>query len=82
MANASIRYGTRIRKRYIEIKKRKQSSYKCEVCGKISVKRINTSIWKCRHCNTVYAGASYSLTSEAGEKGKKLIENLAINQNI
>ncbi len=81
MANASIRYGTRIRKRYAEIKKKKQANYKCDVCGKVSVKRISTSIWKCRHCSTVYAGACYSLTSEVGEKGKKLIENL-INQNV
>ncbi|MCL4383103.1 MAG: 50S ribosomal protein L37ae [Candidatus Marsarchaeota archaeon] len=76
MANASIRYGTKIRKSYSEIKKKKQADYKCERCGRILVQRINTGIWKCKHCSTVYAGAAYSLSSEAGEKGKKLIDNL------
>jgi large subunit ribosomal protein L37Ae len=74
MANFSIRYGTRIRKRFFEIKHKKQAKYKCESCGKIAVKRIETGIWQCKHCNNIYAGAAYSFTSEAGERSKKLID--------
>lgn len=39
MANASIRYGASIRKRYRKIKKEKTSRYTCEMCGKNSVKK-------------------------------------------
>ena len=34
MANASIRYGASIRKRYNKIRQEKHSSYLCDVCGK------------------------------------------------
>lgn len=77
MANASIRYGARIRKRAAAIKKQKQSTYKCEMCGRIAVKRIGTSIWKCRHCNATYAGGAYTMTTPAGEVAKRLIEDLS-----
>ena len=76
MANASIRYGARIRKRIKAVKHDKQSKYKCELCGKIAVKRISTSIWRCRHCNATYAGGAYTFTTPIGETAKRLIENL------
>ena len=75
MANASIRYGTSIRKRYRSIKAEKQASYKCEMCGRMTVKRIGTSIWKCRHCGATYAGGAYTMTTAAGEVARRLIED-------
>ena len=77
MANASIRYGARIRKRYKEVTRSKRSLYKCELCGKESVKRISTSIWRCRHCNATYAGGAYSMTTSAGEVAKRLIQDMS-----
>jgi large subunit ribosomal protein L37Ae len=76
MANASIRYGASIRKRYQKIKKEKTSRYVCEMCGKTSVKRISTGIWRCRHCATTYAGGAYSMTTAAGLTARRTIENL------
>jgi large subunit ribosomal protein L37Ae len=77
MSNASIRYGARIRKMNAAVKREKQALYKCEVCGKMSVKRISTSIWRCRHCNTTYAGGAYSMTTTAGEAAKSLVQSLS-----
>lgn len=77
MANASIIYGRRIRKAVGAIKKNKIAHYKCEVCGKISVKRIGTSIWKCKHCKTTYAGGAYSMTTPVGEFAKQKIRDLS-----
>lgn len=74
MANASIRYGASIRKRYNKIKKEKSSLYKCEMCGKTTVKRIGTGIWRCRHCNTTYAGGAYAMTTPAGVNARRIIE--------
>ncbi len=76
MANASIRYGASIRKRYRKIKEEKTSRYICEMCGKNSVKRIGTGIWRCRHCNATYAGGAYSMTTPAGTNARRLIGNM------
>jgi len=76
MANSSIRYGASIRKRYRKIKQEKSSKYQCEMCGKVAVKRISTGIWKCRHCNTTYAGGAYSMTTPAGTNARRVIEGL------
>ena len=76
MANASIRYGASLRKRARTVKQKKQAKYKCDVCGKLSVKRINTSIWRCRHCNTTYAGGAYTMTTPEGEVARRLIQDI------
>ncbi|MCL5429982.1 MAG: 50S ribosomal protein L37ae [Candidatus Marsarchaeota archaeon] len=76
MANPSIRYGASIRKRAAGVKAKKQAHYKCEVCGKMTVKRISTSIWRCRHCNTTYAGGAYTMTTPEGEVAKRLIAGI------
>ncbi len=77
MANASIRYGASIRKRYAAVKAEKRSLYKCEMCGRDSVKRLGSSIWKCRHCGATYAGGAYTMTTAAGEVARRLIEDFA-----
>ncbi len=76
MVNASVRYGASIRKRYAAVKAKKQAFYKCEACGKMSVRRMGTSIWKCRHCGAVYAGGAYTMTTPEGEVARRLIEGI------
>lgn len=80
MANASIRYGARIRKRVSAVKRDKQAKYKCELCGKTAVKRISTSIWRCRHCNATFAGGAYTMTTPVGATAKRLIESLSASK--
>ncbi|MGC8651727.1 MAG: 50S ribosomal protein L37ae [Candidatus Micrarchaeia archaeon] len=79
MANASIRYGATLRERQKEVKAEKQARYKCDVCGRMAVKRIGTGIWQCRHCKTLYAGGAYTMKTAAGEAAKKLIESMQSN---
>lgn len=76
MANASIRYGASTRKKAAAVKRKKQALYKCEACGKTTVKRISTSIWRCRHCNATYAGGAYTMTTPEGEVAKRLIDGI------
>jgi large subunit ribosomal protein L37Ae len=76
MANASIRYGASIRKRYNKIRAEKRSRYLCDVCGKDAVKRKGSSIWECRHCGTIYAGGAYSMKTAAGSVAKRLVEEI------
>ncbi len=76
MANASIRYGTSIRKRVAKIIQQKDASYRCDACGGDAVRRISTSIWRCKHCGATYAGGAYTMKTSAGESAKRLIESL------
>jgi large subunit ribosomal protein L37Ae len=76
MVNYSVRYGASIRKRAAVVKAKKRGAYKCDACGKVAVKRIGTSIWKCRHCNATYAGGAYTMTTPEGEVARRLIEGI------
>jgi large subunit ribosomal protein L37Ae len=76
MANYSIRYGASIRKRSAGVKQKKQAKYRCEACGRMSVKRIGTSIWRCTHCNATYAGGAYTMTTPEGEVARRLIDDV------
>ncbi|MCL5412303.1 MAG: 50S ribosomal protein L37ae [Candidatus Marsarchaeota archaeon] len=77
MANQSIRYGASIRKRVIAIGEQKRARYKCETCGRVTVRRVSTSIWKCSHCGVTYAGGAYTLTTTAGEAAKRIIGGMS-----
>ncbi|MCL4403143.1 MAG: 50S ribosomal protein L37ae [Candidatus Marsarchaeota archaeon] len=77
MANASIRYGRSIRKRNASVIAEKRAKYRCDVCGRLTVRRVGTSIWKCRHCNATYAGGAYMMKTPAGELAARLISDLA-----
>ena len=65
-----------LRKRYQAVSKEKKSRYKCEVCGKESVKRLGTGIWKCRHCGATYAGGAYSMKTSTGDTFNRIINQL------
>ncbi|MGC8567741.1 MAG: 50S ribosomal protein L37ae [Candidatus Micrarchaeia archaeon] len=82
MANASIRYGATNRKRFNVIKNQKTAKYKCEVCGKLSVERVSTSVWQCKHCGATYAGGAYTMTTSAGQLAKQLIEGLQKHTSV
>lgn len=76
MANASIRYGTSIRKRVAAVVKRKNTKYKCDACGRLAVRRVGTAIWRCKHCGATYAGGAYTMKTSAGETAKRQIEGI------
>lgn len=76
MANASIRYGARIRKQYKAVQRDKNALYKCQSCGRVTVKRISTGIWRCNHCKATYAGGAYTMSTPAGEAAKRLIDGI------
>lgn len=76
MAKRSIRHGARIRKQYDSVQKDKNALYKCPYCGRQTVKRISTGIWKCSHCSSTYAGGAYTMTTPSGESAKNQIREI------
>ena len=56
-----VRYGKKIRERIISIEKRQRIKQKCPYCNKMSAKRIEKGIWKCKSCNKKFASSAYYL---------------------
>ncbi len=77
MANKSIRYGVNLRKRERAVIKQKNTSYKCDVCGKSAVKRISVAIWKCTYCNATYAGGAFTMKTPSGETAARILSRSA-----
>ncbi|MDE1823722.1 MAG: 50S ribosomal protein L37ae [Candidatus Micrarchaeota archaeon] len=73
MAKGAIRYGVGLRKRAMAVKKEKSSRYRCDLCGKVAVKRISYAIWRCRHCNATFAGGAYTFKTAAGEMVSRIM---------
>ena len=73
LVNWSVRYGANLRKRYLAVAKDKKALYRCDVCGKDSVRRVSTGIWKCKRCGAVFAGGAYTLKTEAGKVAERII---------
>jgi len=54
------RYGVVVRKLTRDIEKVQRSRSECPSCHHISVKRVSSGIWACRHCDTKFAGGCYT----------------------
>ncbi len=54
------RYGSTLRKKVRDILEKRYAPHKCPFCGvKGKIVRISVGIWKCKKCNTVFAGGAY-----------------------
>ena len=71
------KYGAKIRKLVEAALKSKMSLYPCPKCSKVKVRRTMNAVWKCKSCENVFAGAAYSLTSEAGIISARLVREYA-----
>jgi len=54
------KYGVKIRKQIAAIEKNKIKRHACPRCLHKSVKRVETSVWNCRHCGLTFASGAYS----------------------
>mmetsp|Transcript_88763 Transcript_88763/g.250013 ORF Transcript_88763/g.250013 Transcript_88763/m.250013 type:complete len:96 (+) Transcript_88763:49-336(+) len=59
------RYGATLRKVIRKMEVTQHSKYNCSFCGKNTVKRQATGIWKCGACKKVMAGGAYVLSTSA-----------------
>lgn len=73
MANFNVRYGVSLRKRFMAIQADKKRRYRCDLCGKESVKRVGNGVWQCRHCNATFAGGAYTFKTTAGETVARIL---------
>jgi large subunit ribosomal protein L37Ae len=54
-----VRYGKRIKDRYVAIHVVQKASHKCPRCLKMSLKREAAGIWSCQKCGLKTAGKAY-----------------------
>ena len=71
------KYGASIRKLVDKAILAKRSRYECPKCHKLKLVRRANAVWRCKGCETVFAGAAYSFTSEAGEIATRMIADFA-----
>ncbi len=53
------RYGVRARTRVREVESQQKAKHICPQCGKQTVKRYGTGVWKCKKCGNTIAGGAY-----------------------
>ncbi|MCL5930368.1 MAG: 50S ribosomal protein L37ae [Candidatus Thermoplasmatota archaeon] len=54
------RYGSTVKKRWLEMENLRKTTYICPRCHHVSVKRIHPGIWGCRKCGFEFVGDAYS----------------------
>ncbi|MCL6089024.1 MAG: 50S ribosomal protein L37ae [Candidatus Marsarchaeota archaeon] len=75
MSDFNVRYGMELRKRADATAATRRAKYACPRCSKAAVKRISNALWKCQSCGAKFAGATYALSTPAGEVASRLIED-------
>ena len=57
------RYGASLRKQVKKAEISQHAKYTCAFCGKTTVKRTATGIWKCKGCRKTLAGGAYVVST-------------------
>lgn len=70
------RYGATLRKLLRKVEVQQHSKYTCVFCGKDSVKRVVTGIWKCGSCSKVQSGGAFVLATPAATSVRTNISRL------
>lgn len=67
------RYGAKLRRRVLDIEKRRDEPNRCPVCATKSLKRKAAGLWSCSKCNLVFAGGAYVPYTDAGKAARRAI---------
>ncbi|KAK9476331.1 ribosomal protein L37ae, partial [Lipomyces japonicus] len=71
-----VRYGSSLRRQSKKLEIQQHAKYLCSFCGKSSVKRSATGIWKCRSCHKTVAGGAYVLSTTNAATVRSTIRRL------
>jgi large subunit ribosomal protein L37Ae len=66
------RYGTSVRKRFVEAATESRKKPRCPNCNRLSVRRHSIGIWNCRRCGATFTGGAYSPSTKLGLTAKRV----------
>jgi large subunit ribosomal protein L37Ae len=68
-----VRYGAKLRRRVLDIDKKRNEPNRCPACATRALKRKAVGLWKCSKCNLLFAGGAYVPYTDAGKAAKRAI---------
>jgi len=70
------RYGSTVRKRYVEIVSSLKRAHKCPQCSAVAVRRRSVGVWECRKCGFTFAGGAYTPVTKLGIVSRRTAKGL------
>jgi len=67
------RYGAKLRRRVLDIEKRRHEPNRCPACATKALKRKAVGLWQCNKCDLLFAGGAYVPYTDAGKAAKRAI---------
>ena len=67
------RYGAKLRRRVLDIEKKRNEPNRCPACATRALKRKAAGLWKCTKCDLLFAGGAYVPYTDAGKAAKRAI---------
>ena len=65
------RYGAKLRRRVLDIEKRRADPQRCPSCATRALTREAVGLWKCKKCSLSFAGGAYVPFTDAGKAAKR-----------
>ncbi len=76
------RYGVRVKTRIKNVEVIEKAKHYCPRCGHKTVKRLGTSIWRCKKCGVTFAGGAYQPRTEPGQNIEKILRGEMVPEII
>ena len=67
------RYGAKLRRRVLDIEKKRNEPTRCPSCATRALKRKAVGLWNCTKCDLLFAGGAYVPFTDAGKAAKRAI---------
>lgn len=68
-----VRYGAKLRRRVLDIEKRRHEPNRCPACATKALKRKAVGLWICNKCDLLFTGGAYVPYTDAGKAAKRAI---------
>ncbi|KAJ9137322.1 hypothetical protein NKR23_g9232 [Pleurostoma richardsiae] len=78
------RYGASLRKQVKKMEITQHARYTCQFCGRNTVRRVSTGIWKChgKGCAKTMSGGAYTVTTPAAAAMRSTLRRLREIQEV
>jgi large subunit ribosomal protein L37Ae len=74
------RYGSRLRKRVLEIENKEKGKIKCPKCENYTIRRVSIGVWECHRCGAKLTGGAWELTTPQGRVAVRVAASKAAGQ--